>query len=162
MADRSAFGEEEWAAMLRAPFLVGLLVASASPSGMLGSVKEAFAAKKLLIETRANAGGNALVDLLLEDLDTDEGRARADLMHLATFSPPEARKEAERALKAAGDAARAHAPGEAPGFVEWLLILARTVAEASREGGFLGIGGKMVSDAEAAAVDSVRLLLSGA
>jgi hypothetical protein len=162
MADRSAFGEEEWAAVLRAPFLVGLLIATASPSGMLGSLKEAFAAKKLLIDTRANAGGqNALVDLVLAELDTDEGRAKADLMHLANLMPAEARQEAERSIRAAGEAARAHAAADAPGFQDWLLILAQAVAGASKEGGFLGIGGKSVSEAEAAALENVRDLLLG-
>ncbi|MGC4045652.1 MAG: hypothetical protein QM758_17815 [Armatimonas sp.] len=135
MADREAFGEEEWAAVLRAPFLVGLLIATASPSGMLGSLKEAFAAKKLLIETRANGMGvNGLIDLVLAELDTDEGRARADLTHLANLVPAEIRKEAERSIQAAGEAARAHAPAEAPGFQEWLLTLAHAVATASKRG----------------------------
>jgi hypothetical protein len=162
MADRSAFGDEEWAAVLRSPFLVGLLVASASPSGALGSLKEAYAAKKLLLDTRANAGGNALVDLILQELDTDEGRARADLMHLANLKPDGVREEARRSIRVAGGAIRAHAPVEAPGFQEWLLSLASAVASASKEGTILGFGGKPVSDAEAAAIENIRELLVGA
>lgn len=162
MADQAAFGEEEWAAVLRAPFLIGLLIATASPSGMLGSLREAFAAKKLLIETRANGTGvNSLIDLVLAELDTDEGRSKADLMHLANLTPADARKEAERSIQLAGEAARAHAPAEATGFLEWLLTLAHAVASASKEGGFLGIGGTPVSNAEASALEKIRELLLG-
>jgi len=47
------------------------------------------------------------------------------------------------------------APGEAEGFERWLLATAQHTAEAAKEGGFLGIGGVQVSDAEKAALAEV-------
>jgi hypothetical protein len=42
------------------------------------------------------------------------------------------------------------APGDAKSFKEWLRNVSQDVAEASNEGGFLGIGGIRVSEAEKA------------
>ena len=41
----------------------------------------------------------------------------------------------------------AKAPQDAAGFKAWLQTMSKNVAEASSEGGFLGIGGVQVSDA---------------
>ena len=156
MADRTAFSDDEWTSMVRAPFLAGLLVASASPSGMLGSIKEAFAAKKLLTETRENAGQNALVDLVVADLETDDGRSRADLLHLANLGSADATRSAYQTLKSASQAAYQHAPGEANGYAQWLLELGKVVASASVDGGFLGVGGKQINEAEDGALERLR------
>ena len=43
------------------------------------------------------------------------------------------------------------------GFVRWL---AETVAHAHKEGGFLGIGGRPVSDAEPDAIDAIAAALA--
>jgi hypothetical protein len=51
------------------------------------------------------------------------------------------------------------APGEAEGVKRWLLGTAQQAAEAAREGGFLGIGGVKVSDAEKAALAEVAQVL---
>ena len=44
----------------------------------------------------------------------------------------------------------AKAPGDAAAFKVWLRGISQTVAEASKEGSFLGVGGVQVSDAERA------------
>jgi hypothetical protein len=41
----------------------------------------------------------------------------------------------------------------------WLASISRGVAEASKEGGFLGFGGVQVSDAEKATLDQVATAL---
>ena len=127
---------------------------------MLGSIKEAYAAKKLLVETKANAGQNALVDRIVADLETDDGRSRADLLHLANLSGTEAAERAYADLKAASQAAYHASPELGAGFAAWILALGRAVAEASSEGGGLfGIGGKTVSAAEESALDRLRSAL---
>ncbi|MBO0723204.1 MAG: hypothetical protein J2P41_20440, partial [Blastocatellia bacterium] len=50
-------------------------------------------------------------------------------------------------------------PAEADEYKEWLLELAQATAEASKEGGFLGIGGTLVSDEERRAVDNLAIAL---
>jgi hypothetical protein len=44
---------------------------------------------------------------------------------------------------------------EAEEYKRWILSLARKTAEASKEGGFLGIGGTLVSDEESSALNAL-------
>ena len=53
----------------------------------------------------------------------------------------------------------AKAPGDAPAFKAWLKSISQKVAEASSEGGFLGIGGVQVSDAEKATLGDIAKAL---
>jgi hypothetical protein len=48
---------------------------------------------------------------------------------------------------------------EAEEYKRWLVALARKTAEASKEGGFLGIGGTVVSEEESSAVDELASAL---
>ena len=51
-------------------------------------------------------------------------------------------------------------PAEAEEYKQWLTSLAQKTAEASKEGGFLGIGGVKISDEESAAVNDLTSALS--
>ena len=158
--NRSDFSESEWTCLLRAPFLAGLLIGFASPSGLVGSIKEAYAARKILDETRASAGKNALIDALVADLDTDDGRSRADLLHLASRTGDDAVAAICADLRAASLAAYHADPALGAGFTAWILTIARAVAEASSEGGgMFGIGGKLVTDSEEQALERLRTTL---
>jgi hypothetical protein len=53
----------------------------------------------------------------------------------------------------------AKTPGDADAFKNWLRQISQSVAEASTEGGFLGIGGVAVSDAEKATVSEISRTL---
>jgi hypothetical protein len=53
----------------------------------------------------------------------------------------------------------AKSPAEADEYRDWLTTLAQKASEASKEGGFLGIGGKLVSEEEAAAVKELSSAL---
>jgi hypothetical protein len=53
----------------------------------------------------------------------------------------------------------AKAPGDAPAFKAWLKSISQKVAEASSEGGFLGIGGVQVSDKEKATLADISTAL---
>jgi hypothetical protein len=53
----------------------------------------------------------------------------------------------------------AKAPGDAAAFKNWLGQISQSVAEASTEGGFLGIGGVAVSDAEKATLAEISSAL---
>ena len=51
------------------------------------------------------------------------------------------------------------APSDAAAYKDWLLQIANSVAEASKEGGFLGFGGVHVSDAEKATLSEIAATL---
>ena len=50
-------------------------------------------------------------------------------------------------------------PSDAAAYKAWLLQIANNVAEASKEGGFLGFGGVDVSDAEKATLTEIAAAL---
>ena len=54
----------------------------------------------------------------------------------------------------------AKAPAAAPGFRDWLKVIAGKVAEAGTEGGFLGFGGEKVSAAETATLERIASALA--
>jgi hypothetical protein len=94
---------------------------------------------------------------------TPEGRtaAREGVHALAHGAKLEELKS--RALnELAGTAAilAAKAPNEAGPFKDWLKQMAKLVAEAGAEGGFLGLGGVKVSDAERATLAEVDKTLA--
>ena len=62
-------------------------------------------------------------------------------------------------LRQAGGVVDAKAPGDAAAFKGWLRQISQHVAEASREGGFLGIGGVAVSEAEKATLNEISSAL---
>src|SRR4029079_9928571 len=88
-----------------------------------------------------------------------EGRAavqEALRQHLAgAAKPADAVQRSLANLKEVSDILNAKAPQDAAGFKAWLQAIGQNVADASSEGGFLGIGGVKVSDAEKATLDDI-------
>jgi hypothetical protein len=159
MAEKS-FTKEEWDDLLRAPLMAGLAVAAASPSGLIGALQEASALSKLLVETKKGAGANPLIDGAIDDLMTPEGRERAKPKGLLGKSADQVRKEALGAIQRAAELAEQKGPaGAAPAYKAWLSAVAHRVAEASKEGGFLGFGGVEVSEAETATLRDLDSIL---
>ena len=64
--------------------------------------------------------------------------------------PDEIKTRCIEAVRQAAAIVDAKAPADAAGFKSWLLQISQSVAEAAKEGGFLGFGGTPVSDAEKA------------
>ena len=57
------------------------------------------------------------------------------------------------------DGGDAKAPGDAAAFKDWLRQISQHVADAAKEGGFLGIGGVRVSEAEKATLAEISSAL---
>jgi hypothetical protein len=148
MGSKSAFTPEEWGDLLRAPLMAGLAVSAASPSGLLGAIQEATALSRLLVEAKKSAGTNPIVEAVVQDLMTAEGREQAKPPAILGKGADEIRKEALDSVRRAAAVIGRKDPDEALGYKEWIGSIARTVAEASKEGGFLGFGGTKVSEAE--------------
>ena len=159
MAEKSSFNKEEWDDLLRAPLMAGLAIAAASPSGLIGALQEASALSKLLVETKKESGSTSLIDAVVGDLMTAEGRERAKPKGMFGKSAEEVRREAMAAIQRAAAAVEAKDPADAPAFKTWLSTVAHRVAEASKEGGFLGFGGVEVSEAETTTLRDLDRLL---
>jgi hypothetical protein len=127
------------------------VIAAASPSNPVGLVQEMFAAGKVMAETDQQGAGNELIGALVAEVKArqkPEGKIEAsDMAQLKT--------QALDGLRQLSALLAQKSPGEADAFKQWLLTIARRSAEAAREGGFLGIGGTPVSEAEQAALGEV-------
>lgn len=148
MSGKTDFTAEEWTLLLKSPMYAGLVVVAADPSGPIGMLKEAFALGKLIAETKGAGGSAELVSDLVVDLTTREGREKAKLTEIQGKKPEEMRAHALDQLKASAALVDRKVPAEAAAFKGWLQSVATRIADASKEGGFLGIGGTRVSEEE--------------
>jgi hypothetical protein len=74
---------------------------------------------------------------------------------LRGLKPTEITAKCIETLRQAGAVLDAKAPGDAAAFKGWLRQISQHVAEAAPEGGFLCIGGLLVSDAEKATLAQI-------
>jgi hypothetical protein len=148
MAGKADFTPEEWALLAKGPMMAALVVVAASPNGPFGIIKEMVAVGKLIAETKAKGGSDALVNALVSDITTREGLEQAKPTEIQGKKPEEAKAYALEQLKKAAALVEQKAPADAAGFKQWLQEVATRVANASKEGGFLGFGGTLVSEQE--------------
>ena len=156
MSKQSDYTAEEWKTISSAPLMAGLLVTVSDLSGPIGTTKEAIAVIRGVVDTAA-ATSNELIKSVAEGIKLKGGRP--DLPDL-----PNDRDSVRTALidscKQAVAVVEQKSPAEAEEYKQWLTSLAQKTAEASKEGGFLGIGGVKISDEESAAVNDLTSALS--
>jgi hypothetical protein len=155
MTDKSAFTVDEWKALREAPQLISLAVAAAGASGLIGTMKEAFSSSASLVEAMKSENP------VLRSISTREeiAEAQQSLRELASeakgadFQQIKERiaTRALDTLRAALDALqRKGAASDYEAYAGFAKALARRVAEAAKEGSFLGFGGERVSEGERA------------
>lgn len=162
MADKSNFTPDEWKLLLESVMMAGIAVSAADPSGLWGLLKESLASGSELVKAKMDAGANPLVKAIVADFDTAQGRtiARDGLKEkLKGLKPAEIAPKCIDALRQVAAVLDAKAPGDAAAFKAWLRQISEHVAEAATEGGFLGIGGVRVSDAEKATLKEISSAL---
>jgi hypothetical protein len=94
------------------------------------------------------------------DFSQAPSATRDDLKQkLSGSKPAEIKANCIETLRQAGAVLDAKAPGDAAAFKGWLREISQHVAEASKEGGFLGIGGVPVSEAEKATLTEISSAL---
>jgi hypothetical protein len=143
---------DDWAKVMAGPAAALAAVASADLSGPVGSIKEARAAAETLeAAARAAAPSSVLATAFGAGLTTE-------MMQEVRKAAP-TRDGLIAVLKAGADAVQARSPADAQAYKDTLMAVARATAEASKDGGFLGIGGKLVSDDEQKALDAIRSAL---
>src|SRR5262245_57045598 len=133
------------------------------PNGLLGKLKEAVASSSTLAKAKSDPGANQLIKAVVAHFETKEGRAavqEALRKQLAGAKKPGDVVQSSLAnLKEVSAILNAKAPQDAAGFKAWLQTMSKNVAEASSEGGSLGIGGVQVSDAEKATLADISKAL---
>ena len=162
MANKQNFTPDEWTKVLESIMLAGVAVSAAEPSGLWGTIKEGFASSSEIAKAQLDPGTNELIKAAIADLETSEGRASVKEAlqkgYLGT-KPAELVQRSLANLREVSAILDAKAPGDAQAFKTWLSGISQKVAEAASEGGFLGIGGVQVSDAEKATLADISKAL---
>ena len=162
MANKQNFKPDEWSKILQSTMLAGIAITAAEPSGLWGALKEAFASSSALAAAKSNTSSSELIKAVVSDFETKEGRAsiqEALRQHLAGAKPADAVQRSLANLRDVSAILDAKAPQDAAGFKTWLRAISQNVADASSEGGFLGIGGVKVSEAEKATLAEISKAL---
>jgi len=140
----------------------GIAVTAAAPSGLWGLLKESFASSSELVKAKMAPGANPLVKAIVADFESAQGRATArDGLQekLKGIKPADMPAKCIETLRQVGALVDAKAPNDAAAFKGWLRQISQHVAEAANEGGFLGIGGVPVSEAEKATLQDISSAL---
>ena len=150
MATKTDFTAEEWTVLRDAPQFVSVAVATAGGSGIFGSLKEAIAPAGAMID--ALKGDNQLLRAVC---DREEAKAAFDsikgvVKSAADFEAVKAtlRQAATAKARAAVDILKKSSPEDVKAYQDFLLNLGNRVANAAKEGSFLGFGGERVSEPE--------------
>jgi hypothetical protein len=149
MTDKTNFTPDEWKLLQQSLLAAGVAVTAAEPSGLWGLLKESFASGTDLAKAKTDPGTNA------------DGSAARDGLK-TTFKgskPAEIKDKCIEILRQTAAIVDAKAPGDATALKGWLQQISQHVAEASKEGGFLGTGGVLVSDAEKATLTEISSAL---
>lgn len=150
---REMFDESEWLKVRSGPLHALYHVATASPSGPVGLTKEFTAAADSVAEATKTASATSLIGTVFAS-----GLAQDQLLQLAK-DRPETRALLDGLHESIAIVAR-KSPTDAEAYREIVLNAARRAAEATKEGGFLGVGGTKVSEAEHKALEDIRSALS--
>ena len=149
MTTKADFNAEDWSTVVDGPLYAGLSVIAASRGGTL---RESLAMTHVYQDARAQHGNSPLLDELITSPPTIDAatvqKAGGDVIQAATAM-------LRQAIEILG---RVATPEETDAYKTFVMTVAQAVAGAHKEGGFLGIGGTAISEAENAALDQ----LSGA
>jgi len=153
MTTKADYTAEEWERLTKGPFMAAMTVVAASPSGPIGVITELSAIGQVLEGASQSGETNALINTLVSDIKagdrpagpTEQVQRPEEIKALALPTCQEVATLLTR---------KAPAP-EAEGYKRWLLTVSQRVAEAAKEGGFLGIGGVRVSEAEQATLAEI-------
>jgi hypothetical protein len=146
---KADFNAEEWSTVVEAPVLAGMRVVTA---GRGGRIRETIAIGKVYATARQAQGKSELLDAILSSPPAVDSQGVQEAGNLAAASSDRLR-EALRILSAKATV------DEESAYKRFVLAVATAAAEAHKEGGFIGIGGKRISDEERVALDEIEAIL---
>ena len=155
MSTKNDYTPEEWNLVMSGPVVAGSMVVMSDPS-IFGSIKESFRIAQTIQKAALASDAQVIRDIGLAyqnkakpqtpELPRDRGKAGAMDVLLQTV---------QEAASTVSD----HDPAEGDAYRRFLVEVAQATAEASKEGGFLGIGAVRVSEDEEAAIERLRTTL---
>ena len=157
MSTKNDYSSEEWKAISGAPAAAGLFITLADANGPVGIAKEALAVRNAIVDA-ARDDAPEIIKALAETAKSGGGE-RPELPEVPKGDTAKVRVALIRTIKTAVDAVERKSPGEVDAYRTWLASVAKKVAQAAKEGGFLGIGGTLVSGDEQEALDQLADVL---
>jgi hypothetical protein len=151
MTTKAAFNAEEWARVVEAPLLAGLRVAAADRGG---TIRESLAVGQAYKDARAHQGESELLDEIVASPPAIDAKRVQEMGDVAAASR-------ERLAEALALVKENATPDELGSYSWFVRSVADAVAQAHKEGGVLGIGGRRVSEKEQAALDEIASELGG-
>lgn len=151
MTKKADFNADEWSTIAEAPLLAGMRVITAARGG---TIRESVAIGQTYAQARQNQGESELLDDLVASppaLDPNRVRAAGDIGSASTGRLRDALQVLEQKAS----------PEEVEAYRRFAISVAEAAANAHKEGGFMGVGGKQVSDEEQAALDEIAATLGG-
>ncbi len=158
MTTKTDFTAEEWEQLLEAPMSIAMYIAVASPS-VFGSIKEAISVAKNIAK-KTQEGTTELLSALLAEFQDKEAAKQAQ-PEFESKDPDSIKQEILDELGAVVALLDEKASTEeATEIKSWLYQIGVDAANASKEGGFLGIGAVRVSDEEKAALEELAGIMN--
>ena len=150
MTSKADFNAEEWSTVVDGPLYAGMHVISADRGGTL---RESLALSRVYQQARSHHGDSELLDELVKSPPSiDADRLREAHGNIAAL--------AQEQLRAAiGILAARSTAAETDSYKRFVMTVAQAVASAHKTGGFLGLGGTQISDAENQALDEISTAL---
>jgi hypothetical protein len=155
MTTKADYTDDEWVGIVRAPILAGgyIAVSDMSTLGMFGEMKGLFEA--ITGHPVPDAAAPLITEVVAAIKATEGSKDKLPMPQTQNSE-----KQAAQLLNQLGldleALDRKAAPDESKAFKGWVLGIAQATAEASREGGFLGIGSVRVSEQEEDALATLR------
>jgi hypothetical protein len=150
MTSKAEFNAEEWSTVVEGPFYAGMWVIGADRGGTL---RESLALGRVYKDARERHGESELLDELIKSPPSiDPDRVREAGGNLASVA-------SQRLREAIGILEAKATPEEVDAYKTFVMTAAQAAAGAHKEGGFLGIGGKEISDAENQVLDELSSAL---
>jgi hypothetical protein len=148
MTRKADFNAEDWSLVLEGPPVAGMVVMTAHRGG---TIREAVSMGRAYTEAQKEQSADLIREIVSARPEFDRNRYK---------TPEELRERGLTRIREAVDLLERKAtPEEVEEYKQFVRDVANTVANAKKEGGVLGIGGKPVSDEEQRAIDEISQTL---
>jgi hypothetical protein len=159
MTTKSDFSEDEWARVVRAPFVAGMAITLADPGGPIEAAKESMAS--IRSATNPPSREQLLSEVALDIQAQVQQHHNPVKGYRPTGSTPPGEQVLQELREIQALVNERATPEEAAAFGTWLVDTAQAAADAAKEGGFMGFHAEQVSQREKDMIDQVRAAVTG-
>jgi len=159
------YSAEDWERINLLPSIVGAATACAGTNGLFGMVKESMGSVQTMLAGVKLYPDNQLIKAVSPDMTDRKAAKQTAMAQREAFKTKMKNadiKKREDLMRLALDETMSvmkTLPAGIAEFKEWVQSIAQKVAEAAKEGGFLGFGGTAVSEGEQQFLNDLKLAL---